>query len=56
MADAGFGVEAAARQFNLDFVPIAGERYFLMLRAADAGVSLGAGVAAAAARAGVRRS
>ena len=30
MADAGLGVEPAARQFNLDFVPIAGERYFLI--------------------------
>jgi putative molybdopterin biosynthesis protein len=30
MADAGLGVEPAARQFNLGFVPIAGERYFLI--------------------------
>jgi len=29
-ADAGLGIEAAARQFNLDFVPIASERYFLI--------------------------
>lgn len=30
MADAGLGVEPAARQFNLGFVPIAAERYFLI--------------------------
>jgi putative molybdopterin biosynthesis protein len=30
MADAGFGVEAAARQFRLDFVPLARERYCLL--------------------------
>lgn len=29
MADAGFGVEAAARKFDLDFVPLVTERYFL---------------------------
>lgn len=29
-ADAGLGVEAAARQFDLDFVPIVSERYFLL--------------------------
>jgi len=29
-ADVGMGIEAAARQFNLDFVPIASERYFLI--------------------------
>lgn len=28
MADVGFGIEAAARQFNLDFIPILRERYF----------------------------
>lgn len=28
MADAGFGVEAAARRFGLDFIPLARERYF----------------------------
>jgi molybdate transport repressor ModE-like protein len=32
MADAGFGVEAAARQFKLDFVPVATERYLLAIR------------------------
>jgi molybdate transport repressor ModE-like protein len=32
MADAGFGVEAAARHFHLDFVPVASERYFLLTR------------------------
>jgi putative molybdopterin biosynthesis protein len=30
MADVGLGVEPAARQFNLGFVPVAGERYFLI--------------------------
>lgn len=30
MADAGFGLEAAARQFQLDFIPVATERYFLL--------------------------
>jgi molybdate transport repressor ModE-like protein len=29
-ADAGLGVEAAARQFDLDFVPLLSERYFLV--------------------------
>ena len=29
MADTGLGVEAAARQFDLDFIPLATERYFL---------------------------
>jgi molybdate-binding protein len=32
MADAGFGIETAARQFKLDFVPVAIERYFLATR------------------------
>lgn len=31
-ADAGFGIEAAARQFGLRFVPVARERYFFALR------------------------
>jgi len=31
-ADAGLGVEAAARQFNLDFVPLLKEDYFLVTR------------------------
>ncbi len=31
MADAGFGVETAARQFGLDFVPLAKERYFFAI-------------------------
>lgn len=35
MADAGFGIEAAARQHGLDFVPLADERYFLAARAAS---------------------
>ena len=30
MADAGFGVHAAAQRFELDFVPLAWERYFLL--------------------------
>ena len=30
MADAGVGVEPPARQFNLDFIPLAKERYFLI--------------------------
>lgn len=33
MADAGFGLEPPARQFGLDFVPLARERYFLLCRA-----------------------
>ena len=32
MADAGFGIEAAARQQKLDFIPLAEERYFLAAR------------------------
>ncbi len=32
MADAGLGVETAARQFHLGFVPLANERYFLAMR------------------------
>jgi molybdate transport repressor ModE-like protein len=32
MADTGFGVEPPARQFNLDFIPIAKERYFFICR------------------------
>ncbi|MFD2450440.1 substrate-binding domain-containing protein [Ideonella paludis] len=34
MADAGFGLETAARQFKLDFIPLASERYFLVCRPA----------------------
>lgn len=30
MADVGFGLEQAARQFHLDFIPLANERYFLL--------------------------
>lgn len=29
LADAGFGIEAAARQYGLQFIPIVNERYFL---------------------------
>lgn len=32
MADAGIGIETAARQFHLGFVPLATERYFLVMR------------------------
>lgn len=32
MADVGFGLEPPARQFRLDFVPVATERYFLLCR------------------------
>lgn len=32
MADAGFGIEAAARRHGLDFVPLATERYYLACR------------------------
>lgn len=32
MADVGFGVEPAARQFKLDFVPMVQERYMLLCR------------------------
>jgi molybdate transport repressor ModE-like protein len=32
MADAGLGVETAARQFHLGFVPLVNERYFLAMR------------------------
>ena len=32
MADAGFGIEAAARQHGLEFIPLATERYFLAAR------------------------
>ncbi len=34
MADAGFGIEAAAHQQRLDFVPLASERYYLAARQA----------------------
>ncbi|WP_029001702.1 substrate-binding domain-containing protein [Azohydromonas australica] len=32
MADVGFGLEPPVRQFRLDFVPLASERYFLLCR------------------------
>jgi molybdate transport repressor ModE-like protein len=35
MADAAFGVEPPARQFRLDFIPIASERYFLLCNEAS---------------------
>jgi putative molybdopterin biosynthesis protein len=34
-ADAGFGVQAAAAQYRLDFVPLCTERYYLACRAAE---------------------
>lgn len=34
-ADAGFGVEAAAAQYRLDFLPVCKERYYLACRAAQ---------------------
>ena len=34
MADAGFGIEAAARRGGLDFIPLLSERYYLAARAA----------------------
>jgi molybdate transport repressor ModE-like protein len=34
MADVGFGLEPPARQFKLDFLPLARERYFLLCRSA----------------------
>jgi len=34
LADAGFGVETAARRFELDFIPLQTERYFLLCDAA----------------------
>jgi molybdate transport repressor ModE-like protein len=33
MADVGFGVETAARRFDLDFIPVARENYFLACKA-----------------------
>lgn len=43
MADAGFGIETAARQHKLDFIPLATERYFLAARAATLARSAAAG-------------
>jgi putative molybdopterin biosynthesis protein len=34
-ADAGFGVQAAAEEYGLDFVPVCRERYYLACRAGD---------------------
>jgi molybdate-binding protein len=36
-ADAGFGLRAAAAEYGLAFVPLVRERYFLAVRAKDAG-------------------
>lgn len=35
MADAGFGIETAARRFDLHFIPLATERYFFATKAAS---------------------
>ncbi len=35
MADVGFGVETPSRQFHLDFIPLASERYFLLTHQAQ---------------------
>lgn len=32
MADAGFGIKAAASRYGLDFIPLINEKYFLLLR------------------------
>src|SRR5206468_2807106 len=32
MADAGFGIKAAAVRYGLDFIPLLNERYYLLLR------------------------
>jgi molybdate transport repressor ModE-like protein len=37
MADVGFGLEAAARRFGLDFIPLLRERYFFACEAAAVG-------------------
>jgi len=52
MADVGFGVETAARRFDLDFIPVIREQYFLachasaldtpLLRSVQAGMASGA--------------
>ena len=46
MADVGFGLEPPARQFKLDFLPLARERYFLLCRSALLGTPGLAGVLA----------
>lgn len=35
MADAGLGIETPSRQFKLDFIPLATERYFLLCQKSD---------------------
>ena len=35
MAEAGFGLETPAQRFNLDFIPLCTERYFLLCKHAD---------------------
>ncbi|MGB9094788.1 MAG: substrate-binding domain-containing protein, partial [Gallionella sp.] len=40
MADVGFGVETAAKRFDLDFIPIAKENYFFACKAGALNQSL----------------
>lgn len=40
MADVGFGVETAARRFDLDFIPVARENYFFACKASALNQSL----------------
>jgi molybdate-binding protein len=40
MADVGFGLEAAARRFGLDFIALLRERYFFACEAAAVNKSL----------------
>lgn len=47
MADAGFGIQAAAAQFGLDFVPVISEQYFLACAAHTVDSPLGAAVISA---------
>lgn len=44
MADAGFGVETAARRFGLDFIPVMREQYFLACQARSLGTPMLAAV------------
>ena len=38
MADASFGVEMAARRFDLDFIPLVREEYFFAIRSRERGM------------------
>jgi molybdate transport repressor ModE-like protein len=55
MADAGFGIEAAARHHGLDFVPLSTERYFLAAREATLARGVAQSLLAAIASASFRR-